>query len=64
MAIDDTTDYSSRPSSESNEFRPSAQACKEDALELAQMLYDIFKKQGSESIIKDGQNNAQQITDN
>ncbi|HUD07292.1 MAG TPA: hypothetical protein VMR34_05385 [Candidatus Saccharimonadales bacterium] len=35
---------------------------KEDALELAQILYDIFKEKQANDKLKNGQNNAQQIT--
>lgn len=33
---------------------------KEEALELAQLIYDIYKEGQSDDKIKDGQNNANQ----
>ena len=41
-----------------------AQKRKDDALELAYLIYDIFKEETeSNDKIEDGQNNAQQIQD-
>lgn len=40
-----------------------AQKRKDDALELAYLIYDIFKEQTEDDKIESGQNNAQQTQD-